>query len=216
MNQEIPEKVLIDLPTVCKNLILRIRIRYLNNDIYSVTKQKYNKKQAKSKLVIGSNSSGTYLLGSPSIDFPFIIRGDNGEQIPIYLQPIHLYGLNDKLKFYLDNFKTKDLYFYNNGILYCNKDIASKFLDKILLHGIVFTIGYCVVQDFSNSETNPISYEGIYMIEEKSGVYIQMTIDELKTLIKIIDSIDMAELCLNATKIGIDLLAHNLDYIEKF
>lgn len=216
MNQQIPEKVLIDLPTICKNLILRIRIRYLNNDIYSTVKQKYNKKQTVSKLVIGSNNSGTYLSASPSIDFPFIIRGDNGEQVPIYLQPIHLYGLNDKLKLYLDNFKTKDLYFYNNGVLYCNKDIANKFLDKLLLHGVAVTIGYCVVQDYSNSETNPVSYEGIYMIEEKTGLFIQMTVDELKTLIKIIDSIDIAQLYVNATKIGIDLLTHNLDYIEKF
>ncbi len=206
-----PDKVLIEYTTVPKNVSLKLRIRFTHSTDTLIKNAKYGKINSPSRMSVNQIGDGNiYLSSSPQIDFPFNLKSFDGKFEPnktIYLAPVHINALKQTLIFMRNSLMDKDLFYLMNNNLCIDEAIAKKHAQAIPLKGILFDIHHCLIREPIYGKQNEFSiYEGVRIINQQLQVVAEMTVDELDGFIHTLDTINITDLMIQATQLGIALL----------
>lgn len=215
-----PDKVLIEYTTVPKNVLLKLRIRFTHSSDALLKNAKYGKLISPSRMSVNQmGPDNIYLSSSPQIDFPFNLRSFDGKfdaTKTIYLAPVHINALKQTLIFMRNSFTDKDLFYLMNNNLCIDESICKKYAQAIPLRGIMFDIHHCLIREPIYGKQNEYSiYEGVRIINQELQVVAEMTVDELDGFIHTLDTINITDLMMQATQLGISLLQISHDFLNE-
>lgn len=114
----------------------------------------------------------------------------------ISMDPKNVYRFKETLqKMYLE-FQTKDLYFYDNGVLKLNPEISNNAVETVPVGDKTLKMSYATIKDLEHGTGD---FEGIVIFVNHFRVYMTLTYLELGFMID--------ELCkLNLTQMGVDMI----------
>lgn len=203
------DKVLIDFSMLPRNISLKLRIRYTHTQDTLLRNQKFGKQVSPSRMHIQSvDGQSLYLSSSPLIDFPFNMKNMEGKfdsRTTMYLSQLHINALKQTLRSMLIGITRQDLFYYMNNQLFLNEELAQREKQMVPIKGMLLEIQYCIVRELSGNNEYSV-YEGVRLVNKSMQTVAELTVDELDSVIDILDSIKMGEIILMATKLGLDLV----------
>lgn len=204
------EKVLIDFPMMPKNVTLKLRIRFTHSQDTILRNQKYGRTMlSPSRMYVQTvDGNSLYLTSSPVIDFPFNMKNMDGKfdsKTTMYLSHLHMNSLKQTLRSMLQGIHMRDLFFFMNNQLHINEEIAQNSRQFLPIRGVMLEFQYCIIREMTgNNEYS--SYEGIRIINPSLRTIAELTVDELDGLIDTLDSINIGQLIVSATTLGLNLI----------
>ena len=88
-----------------------------------------------------------------------------------------------------------------------NEAKVKKLTQIIPLRGILFELCHCIIREPIYGKQNEFStYEGVRIINHQLQVVAEMTVDELDGFIHTLDTINITDIMIQATQLGISLL----------
>ena len=179
-------KATIDLGKITDSMHIKFSVILEDDKSYIVRKFNFN--------------GGNYLTVVPH---PFITidintkedrKGDGWDAgKSININRIQQFQVVRALKSAREHLSVKDMYFTDNGKLLINKNVASKYIEKIILNNKVIMLYPAIVEDDNSGE----QWEGIAFMINNISTFTYLTISELESLIDTISKIDMISLSLH-------------------
>ncbi len=117
----------------------------------------------------------------------------------IMLDVKSLFRFRNTLQKIYEEFQIKDLYYYDNGVLKLDQELAKDKMQKVITNGKTLMISYAIIKD----EDNGGDFEGIVIFVNNYSVYMTLTHFELGFMLQEIEK-------LNLTQIGFDLIRASL------
>ena len=215
--QKKPNKVLIDIPGIPKHISLKIRIIYTHTQDIALKQQKYGRISSTSRIQINSiDGESLYLTSSPLIDFPLNMKNVEGYFDPrttVYLSYMHIQVLKQALQHMFYKMSEQGLYYYINGMLNIDESKAHRLKELFPVRGMTVEVQHCVVKDISVANEYTL-YEGVRIINRTNQSISELTIDELSGFINTLNSINIGDLSVLATQLGLSLLTMPTNTIE--
>ena len=206
------EKVFVDLPYICKGLTMKIRILLYNADL----KPNPYKRTVPQAVKVESYPSGDYLRSTIGMDFP-VTLSDKDNKVTLYLGIKEIELLKENLKRLKEGFPTKGLFYYLNQQLMLDQEKAKEFLERMPMRGNIVDIGYTVVADIKEEDTEepPVLYEGIGLFDEKTGIMVSMTIDEMNAFMLLLSQINYPSLYMQATQLAYQMSVEDINVFTR-
>ena len=87
-----------------------------------------------------------------------------------------------------------------------DQSIANRDVQVLPMKGMLFEMYYCIIREPSQTGNGISVYEGIRIINRQLNTISELTVDELSLFISILDSINITDILMTATQIGLNLI----------